>query len=590
MASELERELARLGPGAHLCTTHEGMAEQIAVAVPFIKDGLTRGERCVYIGGESTTEELTRALSASGVDVARELERGALQFATYVDVAYLDSGEFDPHVMVDFLRRMEAQAIADGFPGVRGAGDMTWAMGVGVSADRLIEYEVLLDQFLKDSRLVVICQYNRSSFNPVLIRDVLRTHPVAILGASVCPNPFYEPPELLFRKGSEESSKFQAVRVEWWIKQLEEARAAEQERLLERLRLQVDRLPLAFIRMDANARVLEWNLAAETLFGYTEAEAVGRLILDLIVPPPPPQRERVQEVIRRLQAGDMHAHNVNENRTKDGRTITCEWFNTPLVHPNLGFVGFISLAQDITEQRQTQAALREHADRLRILARRVVEIQEQERRHLSRELHDQIGQALALIGLNLQVIQRTSGPETQHLIEDCLGSVERTIEQVRNLALDLRPSMLDDLGLAAALRWLVDLQAQRAGLVAHVNVQLSGEQWPPDLAIACFRIVQEALTNVVRHARAQNVWVELQEGKSEVRLTVRDDGVGFDPQEARRRAARGESLGLLGLQERTELLGGRSAIESEPGHGTTIRVEFPVRSAPPFEDSGHRGE
>jgi PAS domain S-box-containing protein len=587
MASEVGREVTGLGQGAHLCTVHEGMAEQIAVAVPFVKEGLARGERCVCIGEESTAQELTRSLSAAGVEVARELDRGALQFVTSLEVARLSSGEFDPGTLIDFIRQTEARAISDGFPGLRVDGDMTWAIGLGVPPDRLVEFEILLDQFLKDSRSVVICQYDRSRFEPALIIDVLRAHPVAVIGDLVCPNPYYDPPVLLLREEPEGSSRLQAARVEWWITQLKGARAAEQERLLERLRLQIDRLPLGYIHMDAEARVLEWNLAAEKLFGYTKKEAMGRSILDLIVPPP--LRERLQEVIRRIQAGDMNAHSVNENRTSDGRIITCEWFNTPLFDPDIGFAGFISLAQDVTKQKQTEAELREHAERLRVLARRVVEVQEQERRHLSRELHDQIGQALTMIGINLQVIQRTSAPESRARVEDCLGVVRQTIEQVRTLALDLRPSMIDDLGLAAALRWLVDQQARRAGLVPHSTAQSSGVPLHPDVATACFRVAQEALTNVLRHAQAKNVWVELREGVTEVLLAVRDDGVGFNPQEARRRADRGGSLGLLGIQERVEMLGGRVAIESEPGHGTTVSVRFPAASMPASGEPGEGG-
>jgi PAS domain S-box-containing protein len=589
MISEMEHKLAGLGHGAHLCTTHEGTADQIAVAIPFVKEGLARGQRCLCAGDERTALDLTAALFAAGVDVARDLERGALQIVSYGDVGFLHPGEFDPRTMVDFLRQTEEKAISDGFAGLRAQGSMNWAVGLGISADTLVEYEMLLDQFLKGSRAAVICQYDRSLFDPAVILEVLRIHPVAVLGDLVCPNPYYEPPELLLRQAREEIPGLQATRVEWWIKQLKVARAAEQERMLEGLRLQIDRLPLGYMHMDENSRVLEWNLAAETLFGYTKQEAVGRLILDLIAPPS--LMERLEEVLVRIRAGDMHAHSVNVNRTKDGRIISCEWFNTPIVHPDLGFAGFISLARDVTEQELTEAALREHSERLQILSRRVVEVQEQERRHLSRELHDQIGQALTSIVINLQNIQRTSGPETQPLVEDCLGVARDTIGQVRSLALDLRPSMIDDLGLAAALRWLVDLQSRRSGLVAHPTYQSSGMPLHPDIATACFRVAQEALTNVIRHARARNVWVDLHEGDAEVRLTVRDDGVGFDPQEARRRAAKGENLGLLGVQERVEMLGGRTAIESKPGLGATVCVWFPVVSMPPSRepDDGGRG-
>jgi signal transduction histidine kinase len=166
--------------------------------------------------------------------------------------------------------------------------------------------------------------------------------------------------------------------------------------------------------------------------------------------------------------------------------------------------------------------------------------------------------------------------------------VDSALRQVRDLALDLRPSILDDLGLAAALRWLVDRQAQRAGLVPHFAVQTSGAPLPPDVATGCFRVAQEALINVVRHAGARHVWVDLREREEEVELVIRDDGAGFNPEEARRRAARGLSLGLLGVQERVGLLGGRVAIESGPGQGTTIRAWFPVATAPRPGDTGER--
>ena len=143
----------------------------------------------------------------------------------------------------------------------------------------------------------------------------------------------------------------------------------------------------------------------------------------------------------------------------------------------------------------------------------MVKVQEEERRHLSRELHDQIGQALTAIGIN---------PASDRTLEQPRGAVAHrglpgncsphASSRCASLALDLRPSILDDLGLAAALRWLVDRQAQRAGLIGHFSDHSPGVPLHPDLATTCFRVVQEALTNVVRHARAQHIWVELQVG------------------------------------------------------------------------------
>jgi signal transduction histidine kinase len=124
----------------------------------------------------------------------------------------------------------------------------------------------------------------------------------------------------------------------------------------------------------------------------------------------------------------------------------------------------------------------------------------------------------------------------------------------------------------------------------HFALESSGARLPADLTIACFRVAQEALTNVVRHARAQHVWVELRQGDDEIDLAIRDDGIGFDPKTARRGAAQGESFGLLGIQERVELLGGRARIRSEPGHGTSIQVWFPLSSTPSSRESNERGQ
>ena len=361
---------------------------------------------------------------------------------------------------------------------------------------------------------------------------------------------------------------------------------AERDRLLERLRLQIDRLPLAYMLLDEHYRVIDWNPAAETMFGYTKAEALGQRALDLIVPQPP--SAELVELIRRVVSGDMHADNVNENRTKDGRIITCHWFNTPLMDPDGNFAGVISVAQDVTDRMRADQALRSSAARLRDLSRRVVEIQEQERRHIARELHDEIGQVLSAVSINLQGLKGTSTAASSR-IDESIQIVDQALQQVRNLSLELRPHMLDDLGLAATLRWLLDRQTQRSGLVPHFAVKSSGLPLPPNLATACFRVAQEALTNVVRHAHAHSVWVELEQSDEELRLLVRDDGDGFDVETARRRGRVGESFGLLAIQERVELLGGFVRVESQPGHGASIHIRFPLRSTAAADDPSEEG-
>jgi signal transduction histidine kinase len=149
------------------------------------------------------------------------------------------------------------------------------------------------------------------------------------------------------------------------------------------------------------------------------------------------------------------------------------------------------------------------------------------------------------------------------------------MQKVRDLALDLRPSGLDDLGLAAALRWHVDRFARQASLETHLSID-TVETLEPELQTTCFRLAQEALTNVARHARATWVWVDLHMRGEKLELTVRDNGIGFDVRAARERAIAGVSLGLLGMEERVSLVGGEIEILSTPENGTQVRVRLPM--------------
>jgi PAS domain S-box-containing protein len=215
--------------------------------------------------------------------------------------------------------------------------------------------------------------------------------------------------------------------------------------------------------------------------------------------------------------------------------------------------------------------------RLQALSQRLVEMQEAERRRIARELHDEIGQALTAVKINLQGAQRLlEAPGLSQVLQETVNTVERTLQQVRGLSLDLRPSMLDDLGLIPALRWHVDRQGQQGGFCARFTADPLEDRLRPDLEIACFRVAQEALTNVIRHAHARQVSVELRTIQEELELIVRDDGVGFDVKAALEKASQGLSLGLLGMEERVRLAGGQASFESIPGRGTQIRVRFPL--------------
>jgi signal transduction histidine kinase len=232
------------------------------------------------------------------------------------------------------------------------------------------------------------------------------------------------------------------------------------------------------------------------------------------------------------------------------------------------------------QQARLHEEVRLGRERLEALSHRLVEAQEAERRHIARELHDEIGQTLTAVKISLQAIERqVEAVALASHVAESIHIVEQAIQQVRNLSLDLRPSLLDDLGLVATLRWYLARQAEWTGFAVQFSVNPPELRLSPELETVCFRIVQEALTNIARHAGAQQVWVELQQRETELHLSIRDNGTGFDVEEALDRAIHGASLGLLSMQERASLLGGQLEIDSVPGHGVEIRARFPLRQA-----------
>jgi len=259
------------------------------------------------------------------------------------------------------------------------------------------------------------------------------------------------------------------------------------------------------------------------------------------------ERKRIEDALRHAQI-DLE-HRVEE------RTAALSTMN-------------IQLTTEISARKQAEEALH-------TLSRQVLEAQENERRRLARELHDEIGQALTALKFNLHAAQRQPETLTARL-EDSLGIVNRTLQQVRNLSLDLRPSMLDDFGLTAALNWYLERQAERVGFTAHIVIDQIPKNLSPAIATTCFRVVQEAVTNTARHAHAKEVWVELHCRNQQLYLTVRDNGAGFDVDSAQKRAVRGLSMGLPGMQERVRLVGGRLTITSAPKSGTGISVILPL--------------
>lgn len=218
---------------------------------------------------------------------------------------------------------------------------------------------------------------------------------------------------------------------------------------------------------------------------------------------------------------------------------------------------------------------RRNSARARI-SQRLLSAQENERRRIARILHEDFGQILTAVRLNLQRLTLTN--ESGMVIKDSIGLVDEALSRTRSLSVELRPSVLDDLGLGPAVDWYANRQAERAGYSVVVEQAMGEGRLPEAVETAGFRIVQQGLTNIARHARAKHVQVMLRRDARNVELLVIDDGVGFDVREARARSQAGDSLGLVDMAELASLAGGSLTITSTLGEGSTVRARFPMNS------------
>lgn len=266
--------------------------------------------------------------------------------------------------------------------------------------------------------------------------------------------------------------------------------------------------------------------------------------------------QRAEGITLRLRARDGSMHWIEASK----------WSITGATNEVEAVSGII---RDVTERRR-----QEEREVLRALARQLVSVQEWERQSIARELHDELGQTLTGLVFSLEALEAHLPPESRPAMDEAQGTVRDLLQQVRDLSMSLRPAMLDDLGLAPSLLWLFGRYSSQTGVRVHFRHSNLPQELAPELRLAAYRIVQEALTNVARHANASEAWVELERKGGKLVVVVKDAGRGFDPETAR---AALTSTGLVGMRERAAALQGDLTIDSSPGRGTEVRVELPLK-------------
>jgi PAS domain S-box-containing protein len=578
----IETELNRLRTHDHLCLIYDGREEQLRAVVPFLRAGLEVRERCLYVADGRAVAELAPALVAGGIDVEAELGRGALALATERET-YLARGDFDPDAMLTMAEAAAAQAVSEGYGGLRILGEMSWALGDGAKLQRLMEYEVKVNDRIARTPAVAVCQYDRRRFSPEIIRDVIRTHPLVAIGGRVCRNFYYVPPAELIapdRSLREVDRLLQNIH--------------DRERAEDLLRESERRL--ARVLEGSRDAFWDWDLKNDEVvysarWGDLTGAPLRGSIADWRRGVHPDDAGQAWAALAEHLEGRSDAY-LAEYRFRAGggwrwlqargRIVASDAKGRPL--------RMAGTATDVTDRRSLQARL-EMAGRLAAVGT------------LAAGVAHEINNPLAYVSANLRFVHEQLGaappatPDAGALaaaVADALDGAERVGEVVRGLRRFAGPA-------AETSRGPVDVGAEieaAAGIARHevvprARLVVDVPAGLPPVVAGPHELGQVVVNLLVNAAHAIP---EGRAGDHEVRVTARaadrtvvvevsDTGVGipsdvlpriFDPFFTTKQVGTGAGLGLAICHGIVAGAGGAIHVRSEPGRGSTFRVELPA--------------
>lgn len=353
---------------------------------------------------------------------------------------------------------------------------------------------------------------------------------------------------------------------------LEEERERAKEALRRsenRYRALFDNASDAILVLDLDGTIIMVNTTMAQLSGYSASELVGMKISEILTP----NSLKIATTQRNTSGRSFPERRELRLVSKDGTERTADVVSSLLEEEDGTIVQ--AIARDVTAQKRAQEDLRAYADRA-ILA------QDEERKRIARELHDETAQALASLGMDIGALIKNKGLSLMQIsgsLETLQTKTEAILEGVSALSQALRPPMLEEFGLLAALRGLVDELNRQQQTVARFDIEGTSRRLTPDAEIAMYRIAQEALSNVRKHAEASECSLVMRYSPRKVVLEIRDNGRGFEFPEPADNLASSRKLGLAGMQERAKLIGGKLTIKSHPGKGTAVRMELPTANA-----------
>jgi PAS domain S-box-containing protein len=357
-------------------------------------------------------------------------------------------------------------------------------------------------------------------------------------------------------------------RMAWQAEDVTERKQAEAE--LQKLAAIVESSEDAIISQDLDGKIQTWNWAAERIFGYRAEEVIGQNITLLI-----PANRKAEEpaILAKMRKGERISHYETIRLKKGRHPLEVSLTISPVRDAYGKIVGASKIMRDLAERKEAER-------RTRMFSQEIVTAREEERRRVSSALHHDVGSMAVGISAYLDAIESDlhSGKpgEAIRWLKRTRKLFDESVVRLKGLAVELRPPELDVLGLRAALRQLLSHIAKQRGTRIRFREMRPGHPVPAKAATIPFRVAQEALTNAIKHGHAKRVDLDLRTSKKEIRLTVRDDGKGFDPAQLSRRAT--PQLGLRVLREMAASAGGAFTVDSRRGRGTTVRLSLPIET------------
>ncbi|HYL06695.1 MAG TPA: MEDS domain-containing protein [Thermoanaerobaculia bacterium] len=532
---------------ACLCETEQHLDE----ALGFVTAGLRGSDHCVIAGDAADNQRILGSLERQGSDVASCLAAGRLSL--------VDRGSSAP-AMLEAVTVALAAATAAGARVVRLAGIIGWDREDDAPDAELFAFEAGLNQLAARWPCVILCLHQvRSMGGLTVLHGALATHPQLLAAGGVVANPYFAPLD-------RQPERLAAVHAELSRRQQERLQLRQRSELLQTI---FDNIPVMVSLFDPRARrQLFANREWERVTGWSVDEAQRVDILAELYPDAA-ERQRAERVIRE----GTRQWTAFQTRVRSGRVLDTLWMRSRLSDGTT--IGF---GLDVTERKRTEEQLRQSSEELRALSARLRAAREEESARIAREVHDEVGQMLTALRLDVAWLERLlASPAVPG--REALGGKLHDMSQLLDLASDavhriiseLRPGILDELGLEAAVEWYVGEFEKRTGISCRLVSTMAGAELGSDQATALFRILQEALTNVARHAGATAVDIRLAAEAGRVTLEIVDNGSGIPEHKIND----SRSIGLVGMRERTLALGGDLVVRPNPGSGTAVEVILP---------------